>query len=192
MSGLQSIDDFITSLMPGNTSVYNAPTKPSAPPAPFVKVPAQYAGAVAQASQHTGIPVPQLAGQFNAENGGNWSPTLRGRADPTDYGITQLNPVAIQTITGKTGGRNYFKDNYGHEFNENDATDQILGSGVYLNYLRQFALPAAGVNSPSNAAVMTAYNTGAQGYAKAQAGDAAAKARATAYQGLLSRNGAGI
>lgn len=166
-------------------------TVATAAPIAAPNVPKPYQASVAEASAHTGIPVQHLTAQFTAENGGNWDPKLRGRTDPTDFGVTQLNPVAVKTITGATpGGVNFFKKNYGHEFNPADPNDQILASGVYLNYLRQYGLPAAGVQNPSDAAVMTAYNTGATGYARAQAGDVAATARANMYRDLLRANGA--
>lgn len=153
-------------------------------------VPAQYRGAVMAAAAHTKIPAGKLAAQFASENGGNWSPTLRGRADPTDYGITQLNPVAVQTITGSGGKTNYFKSNYGREFEPGNPSDQILGAGVYLNWLRQFGLPGAGIQNPTDEQVMTAYNTGPTGLVKAGQGSAPAAARASGYQALLARNGA--
>lgn len=142
------------------------------------------------AAAHTKIPAAKLAAQFASENGGNWSPTLRGRADPSDFGITQLNPIAVQTITGAKGGQNYFKSNYGREFESNNPSDQILGAGVYLNWLRQFGLPGAGIKNPTDEQVMTAYNTGPTGLAKAAAGSVPAAARASGYDALLAKNGA--
>jgi hypothetical protein len=141
------------------------------------------------AAAHTKIPAGKLAAQFTAENGGKWDPNLKGRADPTDFGVTQLNPVAVQTITGTKGGQNYFKDNYGREFEGSNPSDQILGAGVYLNWLRQFGLPGAGIKNPTDEQVMTAYNTGPGGLAKA-ATSAPAAARASGYQALLAKNGA--
>lgn len=180
-------------MVPAKTLSYQAPATPAADdtidPA-FAKVPMQYRGAVTAAAAHTGIPAGKLAGQFLSENGGNWDPALRGRADPTDMGVTQLNPIAIQTITGAKGGANYFQSNYGRPFDATNPTDQILGAGVYLNWLRQYALPAAGIKNPTDEQVMTAYNTGAQGLANAATGSAPAVRRAGNYQALLARNGA--
>jgi hypothetical protein len=164
---------------------------PAAPPIPTIKgVPPEYVPYIQEASKHTGIPVEQLASQFNSENGGNWSPTLRGKKDKTDLGITQLNPIAVATITGKNGGTNYFKNNYGEEFDPTNPRHQILGSGVYMNYLRQAALPAAGIKNPTTTDVMTSYNTGAAGYAKAKAGNSTKQARMRTYQNLLTSHGA--
>lgn len=170
-------------VIPGNTWTVNPP------PHIFIKgVPERYTAAVMEASKHSGIPVDKLAAQFNAENGGNWDPKLRGRADPTDFGMTQLNPVAVKTITGKTpGGVNFFKNNYGHEFASTSPEDQIHASGVYLNYLRQYGLPAAGIKNPTDDDVQTSYNTGAAGYAKAKAGNKQKMQRARTYQDLLDQ-----
>lgn len=186
-----AVGNFFDNLVPANRFTVNNPA-PATPANPSLNgVPAQYQPAVYQAAAHTGIAAPQLADQFQAENGGTWSPTLKGRVDPTDFGMTQLNPVAVATITGKAGpGRNYFKDNYGHEFNPADGNDQILAAGVYLNYLRQFGLPGAGIKNPTTSQVMTSYNTGAQGLANANAGQAGPAARARSYQALLQSRGA--
>lgn len=172
---------------------------PKAAPAPAIPaaatvipgVPSEYAPAVMQASQHTGYPATTLANHFASENGGNWDPTLKGKADPSDFGITQLNPTAVQTITGGNGGRNYFKDNFGHEFNPANGNDQILASAVYLNWLKQFGLPAAGIKNPTPKDVFTSYNTGATGYAKTMTPNApqARVQRARTYQNLLAKNG---
>lgn len=180
-------------LVNGNTVSYSRPA--AAPMAPMAQdddlssVPTPFRGAVMAASQHTNIPAAKLAAQFASENGGKWDPSLRGKTDPSDFGVTQLNPIAVQTITGGKGGQNYFKSNYGREFEPANATDQILGAGVYLNWLRQFGLPAAGIKNPTDEQVMTAYNTGPTGLAKA-ATSAPAAARAAGYQALLNRNGA--
>lgn len=187
-----AVPDF---LVPGKTLSYQRPAAPVAPQAPTTagtldKVPAHLRGAVLAASAHTGYPAHALASQFVAENGGNWDPALVGRADPRDKGVTQLNPIALKTITGSEGGRNYFKDNYGRDFEAHSPSDQILAAGVYLNWLRQFALPAAGIKNPTMQQVMTAYNTGAQGAANAAAGSSTAQDRASIYQHLLKKNGA--
>lgn len=186
-NSISNIPSFFTKSEP---LIYNQKISTSSVPTKIPNVPDQYQDAVRKASVHSRIPESNLSAQFNSENGGNWDPKLRGRADPTDFGVTQLNPIAIQTITGKNGGRNYFRDNYGQEFNPADANHQILAAGIYLNYLRQFALPAAGIKNPTDQDVMTAYNTGAQGYANAKNGDQAASKRARNYQSLLTAHGA--
>lgn len=189
MSIFTKIGSFVSDIIPAPAAHLSYQAKPSLPS--LTGVPAQYAPTVQQASIHTGIPAQQLADQFNAENGGNWNPALKGRRDPTDFGITQLNPVAIKTITGKSpGGVNFFKNNYGHDFDPTNANDQILASGVYLNYLKSYALPEAGIKNPSTTDVMTSYNTGARGYANAQAGNTTAQARARRYTDLLTAHGA--
>lgn len=170
---------------------YEAPADTPAPPPVIPGVPPEYAGAMTTASKHTGYPVTTLANHFAAENGGNWDPTLKGKADPNDFGITQLNPSAIKTITGTNGGQNYFKQNFGHEFNPADGNDQILASAVYLNWLKQFGLPSAGIKNPTPKDVFTSYNTGAQGYADSIGpnGDKAKQQRTRTYQALLAEHG---
>lgn len=161
--------------MPANSAV-----------SPIPQVPQQYQGAVYEASRHTGIPVTNLANQFLAENGGNWSPTLPGIKDPKDFGMTQMNPSGVDAITGADGsGHNYFKENYGHEFDLKNPTDQILGAGVYLNRLKQFDLPSFGIKNPTLTDVQTSYNTGAQGYTEALKGDPGEQNAVKLYQANL-------
>lgn len=187
MTTLRSIGDLVgnsvSNLVQNNVPWKNPNAGQTVQPTAIPGVPSIWVSAVQKAAQHTGYDPTVLAKHFNSENGGKWDPELSGRADPTDRGITQLNPTAISTITGKTGGRNYFKDNYGHEFNPTNGEDQILASGVYLNWLKNNALPAAGVHNPQPAAVFTAYNTGAEGYAKNPNSP-----RARRYQELLANH----
>lgn len=153
--------------------------------------PDEYAESIVRAADHTGFTPEQIVKHLTAENGGKWDPKLKGRADPTDKGISQLNPVAIKTITGEGGGRNYFKDNWGHELDPNNGNDQILAAATYLNWLKQFGLPKAGMKDPSDKAVFTAYNTGAKGYVESQQPDATSsrKNRARGYEDLLKSKG---
>lgn len=143
-------------------------------------VPPQYATAFGLASVHTGYPVSMLAAHARAENGGKWDPTLRGRRDPSDLGITQMNPLAWDAITGRKGGRNYFKDNWGHDPDPTNGNDQALGTATYLNRLKQFDLPARGIANPTAQQVFTAYNTGAGNVNTP---------RGRSYQDLLARSG---
>lgn len=164
------------------------------PPQPArYAVPSQYAGAVQQAATHTGLPVDTVVRHLTAENGGNWDPNLRGRKDPTDFGVSQLNPIGVAAVTGTgyKGARNYFQDNYGRPFNPTSGTDQILASGVYLNRLRQFDLPQAGIKNPSNKDVLLSYNLGAQNYAQSLKpnADPAIVARRKGYEALLKSHG---
>lgn len=177
----------VSSPAPANPLSYTR-TQPDFVP---MNVPGPYRTATLSGATTASIDPQRFAGQITAENGGNWSPTLAGRADPTDHGITQMNPVAEAVITGRAGpGVNYFKAATGHEYDRTNPSDQINGMGVYLKYLRQQGLPAAGVSSPSSTAVQTAYNTGARGYANAQGGRGAAVSRETTYQNLLKSHGA--
>lgn len=143
-------------------------------------VPGPYRDVTTQAATHADMDPQKFAGQINAENGGNWSPTLPGRADPTDMGITQMNPKAIGIISGKTGPKvNFFKNNYGTDYDPTNPKHQIQGMAVYMNYLRRYGLPARGVKSPTNAQVQTGYNT-----------MNLASDRAHSYQSLLGSHGA--
>lgn len=136
-------------------------------------IPKEYAYDVGWTSQHTGIPIERLAMQFHTENGGNWDPKLTGMKDPRDYGVTQLNrDYAIPDITGKSTGVNWFKKVTGHEFDINDPHDQILGAGVYMNLLRQYQLPQAGIKAPTDDDVIGSYHTGATKYANTKGSDA--------------------
>ncbi len=154
----------------------------------FIKgVPAQYQSDVAWGAQHTGIPAQNLSAQINGENGGNWSPTLRGRRDPNDFGITQLNPAGVGIITGKTGPmQNYFKANTGEDFDRTNPDHQLKGMFIYQNYLKQYGLPSAGMKNPTTSDIQTSYNTGAEGLSKAKAGDPTWSARARTYQNLMN------
>lgn len=173
---------------PANPLSYTRPAPTFVP----MNVPGPYRNATMSGAGTAGIDPQRFAGQIAAENGGNWSPTLKGRADSTDHGITQMNPIAEAVITGKAGpGVNYFKAATGHEYDRTDPDDQINGMGVYLKYLRTKGLPAAGVIAPSTSALQTSYNTGARGYANAQAGKPAAVSRERTYQDLLAAHGAG-
>lgn len=190
MQNIRSFAGLIGSAWNGglNPATYTASTSAPTQGSIFVKgVPAQYQNTMQQVSQHTGIPAQKLSAQFNAENGGNWSPTLRGRTDPTDFGMTQMNPAGVGIITGKAGPmRNYFKDAYGTEFDRTNPQHQMLGAGVYMNYLKQFGLPGAGIKIPTTTDIQTSYNTGATGYAKAKAGDPTWASRARNYQRLIA------
>lgn len=175
--------DFFSNILqkitPASTFSY---TKP-APPV-IAGVPEEYVPTVIKASQHTGYPTSTIVNHFNSENGGNWDPKLKGRANPRDLGITQLNPSAIQTITGAGGKTNYFKQNFDHDFDPNSGHDQILAAAVYLNWLKQYGLPEAGRKNPTPKDVFTSYNTGAKGYL-----DPTKAGQVRTYQALQARNG---
>lgn len=134
---------------------------------PVPAVPAEFGDAMKEYSNHTTVPLDTAARQFTAENGGVWSPTLRGHVDKNDFGVTQLNPQGVAVITGKSfpGAQNYFKQIYGHEFNSKSGHDQILASGVLMNHLKQFDLPQYGIDKPTTADVLMSYNMGAKNYA---------------------------
>lgn len=195
-TGALGIEQLFTNPRFGSSQTYTRPPEadskvPGIKAAVAAGAPAEYASAVARASEHTGLSVQQLVSHFESENGGKWDPNLRGRADPTDRGITQLNPSAVATITGQGGTTNFFKNNFGHDFNAANGEDQILGAATYLNWLRQFGLPGYGLKNPTDKDVFTAYNTGAKGYVQSL-GKNAPKARverARSYQSLLSRTG---
>jgi len=194
---MPSIKELITNMMPANTSVFvnpNARTLPIAPPqAQAAKVPKQFAGAVSRAAAHTGIPMDTVIRHFTAENGGVWDPTLRGRQDPNDFGVTQLNPLAVGAITGTgyKGAPDFFRQNFGRAFNPTSGDDQILGAAVYLNRLRQFDLPEAGIKKPTNKDVLLSYNLGARNYAASLQPNAPAEivARRERYERLLKKHG---
>lgn len=183
--------DFIKNILSNfQPAHYQAPAAPAATPTPVIAgVPAEYAPTVVQASQHTGYPTTMIANHLASENGGNWDPKLKGRADPSDFGISQMNPVAVKDITANANGHDYFKENWGHDFNPSDGHDQILAAATYLNYLKQFGLPAAGIKNPTPQQVFTSYNTGAQGYAQSLNGNKAKVQRARTYQTLLANHG---
>lgn len=130
------------------------PTIPSVPP--------QYYDAVQSAVSHTGMPTSTIVAQINAENGGNWDPQLRGKANPNDVGITQLNSSPTGAIAEMTktlpNGSNFFQQTWGHPFNIGSGNDQIKMQANYLNYLRQYLLPSMGMKNPTDAQVIAAYN----------------------------------
>lgn len=187
MNPFSHFGNFLDALNPGNSVHYERKAPTFIP----MKVPGEYQDSVLKGASHAGLDPQKFAGQINAENGGNWSPTLKGWMDPTDHGVTQMNPLAENIITGRTGPKvNYFKNNYGKEYDRENPQHQILGMSVYMNWLRQFGLPGAGVKTPSNQAVQTSYNTGAQGYARSKSGDKEAIARTRRYEDLLRSRGA--
>ena len=156
-------------------------------------VPTTMIDTVKQAVEHTGIKLDKVINHMKAENGGKWDPTLVGHADPTDRGVTQLNPMAINILSGKSGPMvNFFKNNFGHDFDINNVTDQILGYATYMNWLKQSALPEQGIKNPTNNDAMLAYNLGAKGLAdiKNKTADATTTARYARYYSLLKKNNA--
>ena len=159
-------------------------------------IPKQYISAMQTASKHTSIPLKDLTGHFTSENGNNWDPKLRGKEDPSDFGVTQLNPSSISTITGtvRENARNYFKDNFGHSFNPEDGNDQILAAAVYHNYNKQFALPALGIKNPTKRDILISYNMGATGYVNSLKPNASKELinRRKRYEALLIRNGVNL
>jgi hypothetical protein len=126
--------------------------------------PKEYARSVAIASQHTGISTKNLVSLFLTENGGKWDPDLVGVQDPDDIGMTQLNKKgAIPEITKKrSGGKSYFEQNFGTEFDPKNPHHQILGSAIYLNWLKNNAFPELGIKSPTTQDLFLAYKVGAQ------------------------------
>ena len=128
-------------------------------------VPDEYKKYIIEASNHSKIPVETLSKLFKAENMNNWDVNLRGTADKDDVGITQLSPIAIREITIKRGRyTGFFEQNFGEKFDITKPRHQILGAAVYLNYLKQFALPNEGVNNPELRDILLSYNLGAKGY----------------------------
>lgn len=178
-------------------TVYDAPSVSPEPPPPnpvaSPKVPSQYASVMVQAAKHTGIPEDTMARHFNAENMGLWDSKQIGKADPTDFGVTQLNPSGVSMINGTAykGGTNFFKQNFGHEFDRTNGNDQILGAATYLNWLKQYGLPAAGIKNPKLKDQLLAYNMGPTGYAASLAPNAPADlvTRRERYTALLKRSG---
>jgi hypothetical protein len=170
---------------------YQAPTVEAAPVPVYSfpeKVTPELQDAFQRTSKHTNMPVETLVNLTSAEHGGTWDPTTKGIADPLDYGLTQLNPSAIAIITGKKKGtRNYFKDNFGEDFDINNPVHQILGMGVYHNYNRQFALPEAGITNPTDRDVIMSYNLGARGYAETVSGKRPDK-RFKRYEDYMIKN----
>lgn len=154
----------VGNMLPGRTLNYQRPAAPVIP-----GVPSQYAPDVASVIQHTGMGTSTIAAELNQENGGNWSPTLQGKANPNDYGPAQINtsPTGAAAELQKTP---FFQNAYGHPFNVKNPDDNIKGMGVYLNYIRQYLLPSRGIKNPTDAQVIAAYNNlGAPGKAYAQA-----------------------
>jgi hypothetical protein len=171
----------------------NKPTTPIAKAKGGFEVPKEYVSAVSEASKHTTIPEDIVIQHLNAENGSVWIPTLKGYADPTDFGISQLNPKGVAAITGKqyVGERNYFKDNYGRDFDPNSGIDQILGYGVLMNRYKQFDLPALGIKNPTLKDQMLAYNMGPEDYVTSLQPNALPEliTKRERYLALLKRNG---
>jgi hypothetical protein len=156
-------------------------------------VPENMIDAVKKAVEHTGMKIDKVINHMKAENGNDWRPELVGKADPTDKGVTQLNTRAIDIISGKTGPMvDFFKQNFGHTFDINNVNDQILGYATYMNWLRQYALPEAGIKNPTTNDVMLAYNLGAKGLSevKNKTADATTTARYARYYSLLKANNA--
>ena len=150
-------------------------------------VPEEYRIPIAVASVHMGTSVGQLVKHFTAENGGDWDSKLVGRADPNDKGVTQLSPQAINTINGKDSGVNFFKNNFGEDFDIENPQHQVLGAAVFMNWLKQYGLPEAGLSNPTDSDVALAYNMGAKGYVDAVKGKGDKK-RLKRYRDLLERN----
>lgn len=137
-------------------------------------VPQEYQDTILKVADHTGMSINSIVQHLYAENGGNWDPKLKGIADPNDTGMSQLSKDAIKEITkprGKNG--NFFEQNYGHPFDIKDGHDQLLGYGVYMNYLKNFALPIdAKIKNPTERDVQLAYNLGATGLQRVYSGKA--------------------
>lgn len=156
-------------------------------------VPASMIGTIKKAMEHTGINLDKVINHMKAENGGKWDPNLVGNADPTDRGVTQLNPIAIGILEGTTGPKvDFFQQNFGHKFDINNVDDQILGYATYMNWLKQYALPEQGIKNPTNNDAMLAYNLGAKGLSeiKNKTADATTTARYARYYSLLKQNDA--
>jgi len=133
-----------------------------------MEVPEEYRDAFASLAEHTGRPPEQLVNYINAENGYNWNPELKGKIDPRDYGITQLTPDAVKTISGglradNTPGPNYFQQNFNEKFDIKNPTHQIIGAGVYMNYVEQ-TLESLGVINPTMTEIALGYNLGPNGF----------------------------
>lgn len=147
-------------------------TRPAALAAPanfnLPGVPSQYQQPVEDDINHTGMGTSTILGMLKNENGGNWSPTLRGQQNPNDVGPAQINtsPTGAGAELAKTP---YFQNAYGHPFNVNNGGDNVRGMGVYLNYIKQYLLPAQGIKNPTDEQVIGAYNNLAPSIAKAYA-----------------------
>ena len=101
----------------------------------------------------------------------NWNVNLRGTADKDDIGMTQLSPVAIREITVQRGRNlSFFEQNFNEKFDITQPRHQILGAAVYLNYLKQFALPKEGIQNPELRDILLSYNLGARGYSVVKLG----------------------
>lgn len=151
-------------------------------------VPRQYRGYIVEAAEHTEIPVGTLAKLFKAENTNMWEVDLRGTADADDIGMTQLSPVAIKEITTERGEYpSFFEQNFNEEFNITNPRHQFLGAAVYLNYLKQFALPKEGIKDPMLRDILLSYNLGAKGYAMVELDESGDidRSRYTRYENLL-------
>lgn len=154
-------------------------------------VPQEYRPYIMEASKHTKIPPAKLRAQFGMENAESWNPQLKGYLDPEDYGMTQLNPTAIEEITKpRAGGKSFFEQNFNEKFDIENPRHQILGSAVYMNWLRQFALPEQGIKNPTDEDVSIAYNMGAKRYARTigGGGDGEDNRKLEKYKELLTKH----
>lgn len=140
------------------------PTQTSVP-----GVPQQYEPALQQAVSHIQTQIPSMgtssvAAQLNFENGGDWNPTLPGRADPRDIGLAQLNTgpngaIAAMTKINPSTGNSYFQQSWGHPFNLNDPADQLRLYSNYINYLHQYYIPQVlKIPNPTIDQTMAVYN----------------------------------
>ena len=151
-------------------------------------VPQEYRSYVEEASNHIGIPTDTLVKLINTENA-QWNPKQKGVVSPDDYGITQMSSSAVKSITGSRG-RNYFKDNYGEEFDKENPRHQILAMGVHLNAMKQFDFPKFGINNPTLEDLLLSYNLGVEGYIKAIRGKDKKKMQILEnYRATLKKNG---
>jgi len=153
-------------------------------------VPEEFRPHFIEAAKHANVPVNEYVMHSVAENGGNFDPKLRGQIDPNDYGIMQMSPQAVQEITKpREGGKSFFEQNYGEKFNPEDPRHQIVGSSVYMNFLKQYSLPEAGIKNPTADDIRYSYNMGAKGYAdfKAGKGDATSTKRYETYKKNLEK-----
>lgn len=153
-----------------------------------IGVPEEFREFVAVASEHTGLPASDFAKLMKSENA-SFDPTKKGLKDPDDFGLTQLSPEAVSDITSQRG-RDYFKDNFGVDFNIENPQHQILGAAVLMNLQQQFDFPKFGIPDTRKNRLL-AFNLGGKRLSSILNGNGSSKDRdrMQGYLDLLKRNG---
>lgn len=180
-SGVKKVGNSLSHILDGAPVTYVRPSDPvyKIPPV----IPKEHHKLFIEQAKLAGVH-PDEFGQIAAREQGSSTKSsmakLIGQVDSTDRGVMQVNKINEPMIQQR------FKKELGRNYNPNNAVDSIIGARMVLEENRkQFEQKKTNqtyTNPYSSQNLIDTYNTGVNGFIKAQQGDKEKQNRLLRYQ----------